>query len=135
MKFIAIVLIGLFCLNTPELPKNDIQHELIIFEGSDWCANCHSLNKKILSTAPFKEYIQNSNITLVKVDFPQRKKQSKEEIEKNIELAEKYKFDGNFPMIVISSKNNEDYKTLTYSSVYTYNDLQTQITEFISKQN
>lgn len=133
MKFIALILIGLYCFHSPGLPDKMIEHELIVFEGSDWCANCHSLNKKILSTTPFKEYIKDSNIRLVKVDFPQRKKQSKEEIEKNIQLAEKYKFDGNFPMIVISSGN--EYRTLTYSSAYTYNDLQLQISEFISEQN
>jgi len=135
MKFIALILIALCCFNPLKLPDNTIEHELIIFEGSDWCTNCHSLNKKILSTTPFKEYIKDSNIRLVKVDFPQRKKQSKEEIERNIQLAEKYKFDGNFPTIVISVKNKNEYKTLTYSSFYTYNDLQLQISEFISEQN
>lgn len=135
MNFLSFILIGLFLFNHAEVPIVVHEHELIIFEGSDWCTNCNTLNNKILSTTPFQEYIVESKIEVIKVDFPQRKKQTEEEIEKNIQLAEKYKFDGNFPMIIISSKNKDDFQTLKYASSFTVDDLESQISEYLSKQN
>lgn len=135
MNFLSFIIFSLLLFNQADFPILSHEHELIIFEGSDWCTNCNTLNNKILSTTPFQEYIQDSNIAVIKVDFPQRKKQTQEEIERNIQLAEKYKFDGKFPMIVIKSKDQEDFHTLNYSTSFTRDDLESQISEFLSKRN
>ncbi len=89
-------------------------YTLIVFEGSDWCVYCDKFNKDVLSDKIFTDYLQKKGITMVKVDFPQRVKQSREVKERNRQFAEKYDFEGVFPTIVISA--NQEYKKLYYKT-------------------
>ena len=99
---------------TPSKEKQ--QFKLIIFEGSDWCSNCIRLEKNILTDARFTQFLNERNIELVRVDFPQRKKLTTEEKNQNEEIAERYNFSGVFPSIIIpchKSRNPIVYKNQT----------------------
>ena len=82
--------------------------KLIIFEGSDWCVNCIQLEKNVLSDVAFIEFSQENEIEIERIDFPQRKKQDKETEKYNAEIAEKYKFDGTFPTVVLLDEESNE---------------------------
>lgn len=89
---------------------------LIIFEGSDWCANCIRLEKNILNDSAFIQYLNHETIKLIRIDFPQRKKLSNEQKLNNEQTARKYNFEGVFPTIVISRSD-----TLFFDKIYYQN--------------
>ncbi|MFT7588449.1 MAG: hypothetical protein ACI959_000659 [Limisphaerales bacterium] len=93
----------------------DQSNELIVFEGSDWCANCRNLEKNVLSDSVFLSFIEAQNIQLVRADFPQRKKLKNEIKLRNKTLADKYNFDGKFPSIILSFSENENFEQISYS--------------------
>lgn len=78
-------------------------YELIIFEGSDWCASCRKFEKTILGDSVVKAFIKTNHLYLIKADFPQRKRMSEIEKRRNQELAEKYQFKGVFPTIILAT--------------------------------
>ncbi len=45
---------------------------LLVFHGSDWCAPCIKLQKKIWQSEQFKTYSKES-LVIVKLDFPRKK--------------------------------------------------------------
>jgi len=91
-------------------------YKLIVFEGSDWCPNCISFEKNVLSNDVFSKFLENNQIEIEKIDFPQRKKLSKEQIKYNASVAEKYAFDGSYPTILLTSSATEKYLRLRYSN-------------------
>lgn len=88
---------------------------LLIFAGSDWCAPCIRLNDKVLSQEGFQNYAKEHFVTL-KVDFPQRKKLSKEMRKQNDALAEKYNPNGQFPHLLLLRPDKTIIKLLTYKN-------------------
>ncbi len=72
---------------------------LILFTGSDWCRPCKELEKHVLSTTEFAQYVQESLI-LVELDYPQNSKQAAQIARRNAALAEKYQVRG-FPTVLI----------------------------------
>jgi thioredoxin-related protein len=80
------------------------QHKYILlnFSGSDWCGPCIRMHKEIFESEAFKTYAE-SNLVLLNADFPRLKKNqlSKEQLNKNNQLAEKYNKEGNFPLTVL----------------------------------
>lgn len=72
---------------------------LVDFTGSDWCVWCKRLNNEVFSQKPFVKYA-NSNLVLVKIDFPEKIKQSSETIFYNRQLAQKFGVQG-FPTIFL----------------------------------
>lgn len=97
--FLSLILI----IGTPQvdIPSGDSEFKLIIFEGSDWCRNCRRLEKEVLSKEAFTTFLTNHSIKIEKVDFPQRKKLSKEVKAHNEAIAEKYDFEGIYPTIIL----------------------------------
>jgi hypothetical protein len=91
-------------------------HKLIVFEGSDWCSNCISFEKNVLSNTTFKTFLEGYNIEIEKIDFPQRKKLSKEQKKYNASVAEKYSFDGKYPTILLTNEATDEYLKLNYSN-------------------
>lgn len=86
--------------NTEEKPI------VLVFSGSDWCAPCIRLKKRILDSEEFRTYA-SENYVLYNADFP-RKKQNQLPEEKsgvNKTLAEKYNPKGYFPLVVVLDKN------------------------------
>ena len=58
---------------------------ILVFQGSDWCAPCINLDKKIWNSEEFKEYAKN-NYVMLRADFPRKKKNALSEREKCIFL-------------------------------------------------
>jgi thioredoxin-related protein len=97
--------------------SQDIQSsKLIIFEGSDWCVNCRRLEKNILNDASFQDFLKKNTIEVEKIDFPQRKKLSKEQEKYNNAVADKYAFDGTYPTIILTNTNTLIFEKLNYSN-------------------
>ncbi len=91
---------------------------LMLFQGSDWCSVCMRLEKEILSTDEFmtkagEEYV------LLKVDFPRRKANalSKEQQNKNNQLAEKYNQKGYFPLVLILNEKGDELGETGYKKM------------------
>ncbi|MDD5598109.1 MAG: thioredoxin family protein [Victivallaceae bacterium] len=83
---------------------------LVDFSGSDWCKWCIKFEKEVLSKKIFKDFAQK-NLILVLIDFPNRKKQSPAQKQKNEALAEKYKVEGFPTLLLLDSKGKEIVRT------------------------
>ncbi|WDE97813.1 thioredoxin family protein [Lentisphaera profundi] len=79
--------------------KAEKKHLLLNFTGSDWCGWCIKLDKEVFDTSKFKKYAKKELI-LVKLDFPRKGKQSKEEKAQNQKLAKEFGVRG-YPTILI----------------------------------
>lgn len=102
-----------------KLAKKESKKVIMVFQGSDWCAPCIKLDKKIWNTDVFKAY-QKEHYVMLRVDFPRRKKNQLPEEQKthNHQLAMNYNRDGIFPLVVVLGENGEilgktGYKKLT----------------------
>lgn len=78
---------------------------LLLFTGSDWCGFCIKLEKGVLGTEEFATYT-DENYVLVLADFPRRKEQSEELVQRNEELAAEFGIQG-FPTVLIVSPDGE----------------------------
>ena len=73
---------------------------LVDFTGSDWCTWCIRLRKDVLDKPEFEPYAKDKFV-LAEVDLPQNKaKLSKEQREKNEDLAAQYQVSG-FPTLMV----------------------------------
>ena len=88
---------------------------LVDFTGSDWCIWCIRLDENILSKKDFVTYA-NDNLVLLKLDFPRKKKLSKEETKANNDLAAKFGIRG-FPTIVLLDKNGKEVGRTGYQDM------------------
>ncbi|MFS4418553.1 thioredoxin family protein [Maribacter sp. 2307ULW6-5] len=75
---------------------------LLVFQGSDWCAPCIKLDRRVWSTPVFKEHAKDRYI-LVKADFPRKKKNQlpAQLRQRNVQLAEAYNPRGIFPLVLL----------------------------------
>lgn len=108
------------------------QYKLVVFQGSDWCSNCIKLENNILSDSDFIQYLEKNNITLDRIDFPRWIKQSKEVIEKNNAIAEQYDFDGNFPTIILTTKESERFFKISQENFSSSDEFKKQIDKHLS---
>ncbi|GGX10670.1 thioredoxin family protein [Aquimarina muelleri] len=101
-----------------KIAKNENKHIILVFAGSDWCAPCIKLEKKILATKEFKESVKN-DFVLIKADFPRKKKNQLAEglQNQNKKLAEKYNKSGGFPLVVVVDKNGEKLGEVGYENI------------------
>jgi len=90
------------------------QNKLILanFTGSDWCAPCKVLHKEVFDTPEFKAWAKKNAILMI-VDFPQGKKQSKQEAKQSEALADRYGVRG-FPDIRFIDANGRQIARATY---------------------
>lgn len=81
---------------------------ILVFSGSDWCAPCIKLDKKVWQSEAFDK-ASKENWIIYKADFPKKKgNQLPEELaNQNKALAEKYNKAGNFPLVVLLDKNGK----------------------------
>jgi len=90
--------------------KND-KPMLLFFTGSDWCGWCMRLKKEVFNYPVFKEWT-DSNVVMVELDFPRRKKLDSMILNQNRELARVFGVSGYptvwlvKPQILESSKIN-----------------------------
>ena len=91
---------------------------ILVFQGSDWCAPCINLDKKIWNSEEFKEYAKN-NYVMLRADFPRKKKNALSEIQqkKNNGLAELYNKNGYFPFVVILDKSGKKIGEMGYLKI------------------
>lgn len=91
---------------------------LLVFAGSDWCAPCMKLEKNILHTPEFKD-LADEKFVLYKADFPMRKKNKLPESKQkeNGALAEKYKQNGIFPLVVVLTNEGKELGRMSYKNI------------------
>ncbi len=91
------------------------QKIILVFSGSDWCAPCMKLEREIWNSETFKDY-SKENFTLLKADFPKRKKNALNEDlqEHNNLLAERYNKNGFFPLVVVLDKEGKPLGQVGY---------------------
>lgn len=88
---------------------------LLFFSVPEHCDTCVKLEKKIFQSPEFLAFAE-SNYVLVKIDFSyQSEDLSKEQLEKNLLIVEKYNKDGFFPHVVVL---NTAAKITLKTSVY-----------------
>ncbi len=85
---------------------------LINFTGSDWCIWCKKLAKEVFDTEAFQKYAAE-NLVLLKLDFPQKIKMSREEQAANQKLATQFGVEG-FPTIVLVNSDGKEIKRTGY---------------------
>ncbi|HET8735307.1 MAG TPA: thioredoxin family protein [Pricia sp.] len=79
---------------------------LLVFSGSDWCAPCIHLDRKVWQSDVFRDHAKK-NYVLYKADFPKKKSHRLPDAvaERNNALAERYNPKGNFPLIVLLGRD------------------------------
>ncbi|RME02536.1 MAG: DUF255 domain-containing protein [Planctomycetota bacterium] len=82
-----------------EIAKKEGKDILVDFTGSDWCGWCIRLKKEVFSTPKFKSEAPKKFV-LVVLDFPMRKKISKEQKAYNRKMAKKFGIRG-YPTIIL----------------------------------
>ena len=98
------------------IAKEQDKQILMVFAGSDWCAPCIKLKKKILVTETFQAFEKEKLIVLY-IDFPKRKKNrlSKEMTKQNEALAEQYNRSGVFPNVLLVDDIGTVIKPIKYN--------------------
>ncbi|MCL6265728.1 thioredoxin fold domain-containing protein [Flagellimonas myxillae] len=110
----GFVLVLLLSLSFSPRETEAKEHKLILFEGSDWCVNCIRLEKNVLTKAVFVNFMEQNNISIERIDFPQRKQLDQATQQYNAKMAEKYGFKGVFPTIILTSSDSEELQMLEY---------------------
>lgn len=89
-----------------DLANKENKPIILVFSGSDWCAPCIRLEKKIWQSEEFKLYA-SEHYVLYKADFPRKKKNELplELSETNAALAQKFNPKGHFPLVVVLDKD------------------------------
>ncbi|HEY9048850.1 MAG TPA: thioredoxin family protein [Ohtaekwangia sp.] len=91
-----------------EIATRENKYILLNFSGSDWCAPCIKMKKEVFENAGFVS-LADEKLVLVRADFPRSKKNqlSKEQVQLNEALAEKYNPSGKFPFTVLLDANGK----------------------------
>lgn len=90
--------------------KSEKKMVLMDFNGSDWCAPCRELRKKVLNSQAFIDYAKD-NLVLVDVDFPHQKQQTEELKKANQALHDKFDIEG-FPTVIVLSDEGKELKRM-----------------------
>ena len=123
LKAIVVTAVFAFLANAEEAWEIDLnkalvkakaenKHVFVNFTGSDWCDYCIKLDAEIFSQKAFKDYA-TENLILVKIDFPNKKKQSTALKAANSQLLKKYKVRG-FPTIKILNSEGIEIASTGY---------------------
>ncbi len=78
---------------------------LLSFTGSDWCTYCQQLDKYVLDTPTFRDYVAK-NLVFIEVDMPQHKSQAQALKDQNMRLTMKYDVHG-FPTLILLSNDEK----------------------------
>lgn len=89
---------------------------LLFFSVPERCDACNKLERNIFKSPEFIEFASD-NFVLVKIDFSYEAEElTKDQLEKNLLIVEKYNKDGFFPHVVVL---NKDAKITNKVGVYT----------------
>lgn len=91
---------------------------LLVFQGSDWCAPCRKMDKRIFTTDIFLNHAQK-NYILLKADFPRKSKNqlSTQQKQANQALAERYNKQAYFPFVVLLDHTGKKLWQTGYSKL------------------
>ena len=84
--------------------END-KYVFVFFTGSDWCSWCHKLTGEVFDHQEFQTYAQE-NMEMVLLDYPKAEYQSKEQVDYNKKMQQKYEIRG-FPSVIILDNSGE----------------------------
>ncbi len=98
-----------------ELAQEQNHPILLVFSGSDWCAPCIRMEKKIWQSDAFKLY-SSKHLVLLKADFPRKKANqlSEQQQVQNRLLAEQYNPQGYFPFVVLINQDGKQTSPIHY---------------------
>ena len=89
---------------------------LLFFSVPERCDVCNKLERNIFKSQEFIEFA-SENYVLVKIDFSYEAQElTKDQLEKNLLIVEKYNKDGFFPHVVVL---NKEAKVIKKMEVYT----------------
>lgn len=114
MRIFAFIVFSFLLSSFQYQPKPDVKYQLLVFEGSDWCTSCAYFSKQVLERDSFQDFLQEKQVELIRVDFPQRILLSKQQKARNAILAEKYNFLGEFPTLILVDLDSESFEKMTY---------------------
>jgi thioredoxin-related protein len=117
MKLLSLIIPFVFLSSTDwltdfekakEAARENHRYILLNFSGSDWCGPCIKMKKEIFEAQPFQDFA-NSNLVLVRADFPRHKKNQLEAKQKehNEKLAERFNPRGKFPLTILLDSNGK----------------------------
>jgi thioredoxin-related protein len=86
---------------------------LALFTGTDWCPTCQKWEKEAFNTPEFQSYAK-SNVVLLLVDFPEKKKLPKAQQRANDKLKDKLDAE-EFPQVVMVNAKGKKIGTFTYA--------------------
>ncbi len=103
-----------------DLPKAQAQARaegkavLVNFTGSDWCGWCIRLKRDVFLKADFASYAR-SNVVLVEIDFPKRKRLTPEAQATNRRLAQQFQVQG-YPTLVLLGADGTRLGNVNYAN-------------------
>ncbi|WP_112377064.1 thioredoxin family protein [Flagellimonas maritima] len=105
---------------------------ILVFSGSDWCAPCIRLKRKVFDSDDFKNYA-SSHYVLYNADFPRKKKNQlpADKLDSHKSLAEKYNPRGHFPLVVIMDKQESVLGITSYSPRNTTKEYISLLNDFL----
>src|SRR3954469_13437305 len=92
--------------------KEENKPILMLFTGSDWCPICIKWEKEAFTQAEFENYAK-TNLVLVLVDFPEKKKLPKAQTKANEALLDKFKVE-EYPTAVLVNAKGKKLAAYTY---------------------
>lgn len=118
-----------------EMAAKENKYILLNFSGSDWCAPCVKMKAEVFETQSFLS-LAEKQLVLVRADFPRSKKNqlSKDQIERNEVLAERYNPSGKFPFTLLldaKGKIIEEWDGYVFGGQNTF---MSELNKVISKQ-
>jgi len=75
---------------------------LLHFTGSDWCPACQELDRSIINTSTFRNYVAQ-NLVYVEVDMPRNKFQPSALKKQNTDLVNEFEIQG-FPTVIVLNR-------------------------------
>jgi thioredoxin-related protein len=87
--------------------KASNKYVLLDFNGSDWCGPCIEMKKVVFSKPAFLTYA-STNLVLVDVDYPRKKKLPDSVTKQNERLAKQYDIErSGYPTVVLLDPNGK----------------------------
>ena len=94
-----------------ELAQKENKQILIILTGSEWCAPCKKMEKRVIENSDFQEYAEK-NLILFLVDLPGGGLVINSKVYQDYErFQEKYETNA-LPSLILTDKNGIKIKTL-----------------------
>lgn len=92
--------------------QREHKYILLNFSGSDWCGPCIRMEKEFFESEVFRQ-MADTELVLVNIDFPRKKKNQPSPEQQNIndELAEKYNPKGKFPYTLLLNDTGKILQT------------------------